>query len=285
MTHPRGAHDAALLDLPLPAGRLRFQRLGQGPDVVFLHGLLGMGAQWQPLAARLAPRCTCWLLELPGLSASDPIADMSLPGLRRWLEQALAGLGLRRFDLVGASWGGGLALEFALASPWRTRLRRLVLAAPIHPYWSPAPRQRLLLSSPWTQLAAATGAWLPHRLAATFLAMSFGDPARMPPGSVARYRALLRQPGLAAAVRGCARTLRPDLARIAAALASPSPLAGAAPLLLWGSRDRIVPAATAERLCRHLPAAHLRLLPGLGHLAFEEAPDAFAAALGGAEVP
>lgn len=254
---------------------IAFQQVGAGPDLVFLHGLLGRGGQWQAVAERLASRHRCWILELPGISASAPIADCSLPGLSRWLERALAVLGIGEFELVGASWGGAVALQFAARSGQRARLRRLVLAAPVHPFWRPNRRQRRLLTPPWTQLAAIVGAHLPLGVCRALMAPSFGDPARLPRASVRAYQELLRQPYLGAAVAAYARNWRADQKRLGAELAGI-----AAPVhLIWGASDRVVPAATAPALGRALARAHLVMLPGVGHLPYEETPEAFCRAL------
>lgn len=245
--------------------------MGAGPDVVFLHGLLGRGGQWDGCVQRLSGRYRCWILELPGISASAAVADASLAGLSGWLDQAVEELGLGEFELVGASWGGAIAMKFAAGSGLKRRLRRLVLAAPAHPFWTPSARQQWLLTPPWTQIAAAVGAHLPLAAWRALMAPSYGDPARLRAASVAGYRELLRQPGLGAAVAAYARRWRADQRQLQTELGGIE-----APVtLVWGERDRVVPAATAPALQAALPHAALCILPGLGHLPYEELPEAF----------
>ncbi|MGH9393268.1 MAG: alpha/beta fold hydrolase, partial [Terriglobales bacterium] len=140
---------APVNQLPLAGGSVRFARVGpgHGRDLVMLHGLLGSGQQWRAAAACMGPRFTTWMLELPAISASSNTSGprpLSLPGLAAWLGQATAALGLRRFSLLGSSWGGAVALQFALTAP--SALEGLVLVAPAHPYWTPSRRQRWLLT-------------------------------------------------------------------------------------------------------------------------------------------
>lgn len=248
-----------------------FEQVGTGPEVVFLHGLLGRGGQWRACAERMASRHRCWLLELPGISASAPVPDASLAGLSRWLEGAITRLGIGEFELAGASWGGAVALEFAASSPLRQRLRRLVLAAPAHPFWTPSPRQRRLLTPPWTYIAAFIGAHLSLKACHAVMAPSFGDPARLRPESVAAYQRLLRQPRMGAAVAAYARRWVADQQRLKMEL----PGIQAPVKLIWGARDRVVPATSAPALREALPQAELTILPGLGHLPYEEAPETF----------
>lgn len=263
-----------MAEVQLPAGRLQYERTGAGPDVVLLHGLLGSVAQWQGAMEGLAAQATCWALELPGISRSQAVADASLPGLRGWLEQALGALGLQRFSLIGSSWGGALALEFATASPERGRLQKLVLAAPAHPYWTPSRRQRWLLTPPITQAAAWVGARLSEAQHRALLAQMYGDPGRLQPESVRRYHAAFQLPGLGQAVAAYARRWREDQRRLAAALTLAPPA-----LLVWGGRDAVVPVRTAAALVAALPHAELRVLAGLGHIPFAEAPERFNAAV------
>lgn len=261
-----------MLDAELPCGPLRYRVWGAGADVVLLHGLLGNSRQWAAAADLMAPRFRCWALELPGIGASARPRDLSLHGLGRWLEWACAALPLGpRFSLIGSSWGGAAALDFTLRSPMKTRVRRLVLAAPVHPFWRPNRGQRFML----TPVAARVGAWLGAHASAgmhrTLVERIYGDPGRVPPDSIADYGATLRQPHLGAAVAACGRHFARQCAELRAALAS----LAVPVLLVWGDRDPVVPAVTAARLASALPHAVLRMLPGLGHLAFVEDPPQF----------
>src|SRR6185437_6739649 len=101
---------------PRPCGWASLSRIGSGSNAVLLHGLLRCAAQWRPAAAALAAPFSCWLFELPGISGSRA-DDMSLPGLARWLKQAVAVLGIERPGLVGSSWGGAVALQYATGEP------------------------------------------------------------------------------------------------------------------------------------------------------------------------
>ena len=50
-------------------------------------------------------------------------------------------------------------------------------------------------------------------------------------------------------------------------------------LVLWGAEDRWLEPEKAERLARRIPGAGVQLVPGAGHFAMEDEPDAVAAAL------
>lgn len=240
--------------------------------MIFLHGLLGAGSQFKAVVAQLSPEFRCRPLELPGISSAPALPSAALADLVVWLAGVVRSSNPGAFSLVGSSWGGTLALAFAAAYP--AAVRRLIAVAPAHPFWQPSLAQRLLLFPPVTRVAARAGAQLGRSRHRALLAAMYGNPGRMPPSSVDEYRARLCRPGLGAAVAGYARRWRRDQQELRAAL----PRITAPVLLLWGSRDRVVPAATAPALQKALPRSTLRLLPGLGHLPFEEDPDAFLAA-------
>src|SRR5262249_29961753 len=91
----------------------------------------GIGARLevlQPFVDALDPRRGVIRFDLPGVGASPPPAvPYHLATLAPLLAGLLDQLGHRQADLLGISWGGGLAQQFALHRPGR--VRRLVLAA------------------------------------------------------------------------------------------------------------------------------------------------------------
>ena len=103
---------------------------GDGPDVVLLHGLFGMGNNLGALARSLADHYTVHSLDLPnhGRSGWVPSAGLSVmaDGVAGWL----AGQGLNSVSVVGHSLGGKVGMELALSRP---ELIRSLLVADIAP--------------------------------------------------------------------------------------------------------------------------------------------------------
>ena len=99
------------------------ERIGQGPDLVLLHGWGLNSAVWQEIVPLLEPYYTLHLVDLPGFGFSQRTivesADLSL-----WSEAVLSHLPAQ-FNLLGWSMGGLIALRMALDHP--TRIQRLVL--------------------------------------------------------------------------------------------------------------------------------------------------------------
>lgn len=95
------------------------------PTLLFLHGFMGSGEDWLPIAQHLQQDFYCLLPDLPGHSAT--ILDVR-PGYESWstlLQEMLADRGIEQASLIGYSLGGRLALYFSLAYP--KKVARLVL--------------------------------------------------------------------------------------------------------------------------------------------------------------
>jgi pimeloyl-ACP methyl ester carboxylesterase len=96
--------------------------VGQGDDLVVVHGLSGSWRWWSPLVEKLAERSRLHLVELPRLGR------LRAGELAPWLGRLLDAVGLGRVDVLAHSLGGLVATELATEQP--DRVRRLVLVAP-----------------------------------------------------------------------------------------------------------------------------------------------------------
>jgi poly(3-hydroxyalkanoate) depolymerase len=108
------------------------ERPGTDPDVPPLVLCNGIGASLevlQPFVDALDPRRTVVRFDVPGVGGSPPpVVPYVLSTLTPVLASVLVGMGHDRpVDVLGLSWGGGLAQQFAVQH--RRRCRRLVLAA------------------------------------------------------------------------------------------------------------------------------------------------------------
>lgn len=103
-------------------------RLADEPPLVLCNGI-GAGLETlQPLVDALDPERGVIRFDVPGVGGSPaPRLPYSLAALSSWVTALVDELGHRRFDVLGLSWGGGLAQQLAVQS--RRRVRRVVLAA------------------------------------------------------------------------------------------------------------------------------------------------------------
>ena len=114
--------------LTIHSHRRAFVKVGEGPALLLLHGLGCNHTTWEPVIDDLAKRFTVIAPDLlgHGLSAK-PRADYSVGGYANGVRDLLTVLGIDKVTVVGHSFGGGVAMQFAYQFPERTE--RVVLVA------------------------------------------------------------------------------------------------------------------------------------------------------------
>jgi pimeloyl-ACP methyl ester carboxylesterase len=264
-----------------------------GPDrvpAVYVHGLSGSATNWTDLAALLSTRAGGTAVDLPGFGLSSPLAsrDYSPAGHADALLCFLAGRG-RPVHLLGNSFGAAVAMTVAARRP--ELVRSLTLVSPAMPDRRPDPRR---VSDPKLLLALLPGlgrraraelaAQSPRTRAEQVVRLCFGDPSLAPEHRLAEAAAEFeargrmewaREAGERTGKAMVASWLRGEsLWSVAARVQAPT-------LVVWGDRDRLVAPRLARRTAATLPNARLQMLPGVGHVAQIEAPDAVARAVAG----
>jgi pimeloyl-ACP methyl ester carboxylesterase len=266
--------------MDMDGARLRYLRAGSGPPVVLLHGLLGYSFSWRYTIPALAPYATVYAPDMPGSGYSNrpPGLDCSLRAVAQRLLGFVEKLGLSRFDLVGTSHGGAVAMMAAAQSLDSTavggtpKIRKLVLVAPVNPYsahgrWL-APFLGGRVGSALLRFAAPRATFL-YGYA---LRRLYGDPNRIAPGTLEGYMAPLATPGLFHYGFSVVRSWTQDMRELAAILPA---LSNVPTLLIWGRDDAAVYATSGAALARHFRNSQLKVLPGVGHLPYEECPGEF----------
>jgi pimeloyl-ACP methyl ester carboxylesterase len=112
----------------LPQGVLHYSDRGQGPILVFLHGLLVNGRLWRHVVPLLEGEFRCIVPDLPLGSHIQPInpdADLTPPGIARLVADFLTALNLRDVTLVGNDTGGAIC-QFVI-NQYPEKISRLVL--------------------------------------------------------------------------------------------------------------------------------------------------------------
>ena len=106
--------------------RIVYRRGGHGPVLLLLHGIAGSSHTWIEAMALLADRYTVVAPDFIGHGHSaKPAGDYSLGNFANWTRDLLAVLGIERATVVGQSFGGGVAMQFAYQFP--DHCERLVL--------------------------------------------------------------------------------------------------------------------------------------------------------------
>ena len=241
---------------------LHVTECGSGPQAwVFLHYFGGSGRAWGQVAALLADRWRCVMPDLRGFGNSDAITDpYSVSDAADEVLALVSALKIEHFGLVGHSMGGKIALVVAARQP--PGLSRLVLLAPSPPTPEPmSASERASLLACQTSYAAARQAARKicgQRLPAALVQQVIDDRLRTSP---AAWRWWLAS--------GSCESVQDGIAQINVPIQ-----------VLSGALDIDIPSAVIEReVMARMPLAHMRLLPGCGHLLPLEAPQAVAQAV------
>lgn len=260
--------------LILPQGRVSYLEQGTAqagePSFVLLHGLMGTATTFLPLMEALGSERHVIAIDLPGAGGSDRDSRLS-PHL--WsFSQCVFGL-LNALDvetpmLVGHSHGGAVALHLAASEPGR--ICALALLAPAHPYFRHADQIISFYLSPLGRAFAHTMPWYPEWMQMVGLRRMAGPQSWDSPERLTPYRENLQTQGTIPFLLRLLRTWHTDMRELRHLLEAPFRLPT---LLLWGDHDRAVPLGTAHDLLKHLRAAELRTLAGVGHRPAEERPE------------
>ena len=260
--------------LRLPQGRVSYLEQGTRqsgePTFVLIHGLMGTAATFCPLMAELPTERHVVAIDLPGAGSSDrdPRVSPHLWSISQCVSGILDALELERPMLVGHSHGGAVALHLAASEPGR--VCALALLAPAHPYFRHADQIISFYLSPVGRAFAHTMPWYPAWMQMAGLRRMAGPQSWDTPERLVPYRENLRTQGTIPFLLRLLRTWHSDMRELRNLLEAPFRLPT---LLLWGDHDRAVPAGTAADLQKHLRAAELQVLAGVGHRPAEERPE------------
>jgi pimeloyl-ACP methyl ester carboxylesterase len=264
---------AAQHRLEIDGREVNYCELGEGPTILFVHGL---GASWQSWLEQMpefAASHRVVAMDLPGFGYSEmPSEDISIEYYARWTAKFMDILGIESAAVVGNSMGGFVSAELAIKFP--ERVQRLVFVSAAI-FW-----QNRRRAQPLVQLAKLSDA-----VVARALVRATDDIAT---------RRRLRYAALASAgfrfpqyvsdelahemVRSARRTdgFLPALEALAGYdLEEELPKISCPTLIVWGASDQLVSVKDAERLEDLIPDSRREVFERTGHVAMLERPERF----------
>lgn len=242
--------------------RIAYERAGEGPPIVLLHGFVGDSREWRRQIDGLSDEFTVVAWDAPGSGrSSDPPESFRMPDYADCLAGFVDALGLGRPHVAGLSFGGGLALELYRRHP--TIPMTLVLAAAYAGWAGSLPpevvEQRLRQS---LQLADRP----PDQFVRAMIPTLFSESASAE--RVDEFAAIMSE-FHPAGFRAMARSLaEADLRDVLPRIDVPT-------LLLYGDKDVRAPLNVAEDLHAAIPTSRLVVMPGVGHMSSLEAAERF----------
>jgi len=254
---------------------------GDGPAVLFIHGLTGSHRNWAHLVDTVNTDHRVLVPDLFGHGASaKPMGDYSLGAHAATLRDLLDRLGIDRVTLVGHSFGGGIAMQFCYLFPERVERLVLVSSGGLGRSVSPLLRSATLPGAEWVLPLIASG-WVRGRAEAVgrvlarvgwrassdvteawhgFMSLADADSRR---AFLATTRSVIDSGG---------QTVNAH---------DHLPMASEIPtLIVWGTGDRMIPAWHATIAHQAIAGSRVELFEGAGHFPHLDDPERFARVLG-----
>ncbi len=243
---------------------IHYEVYGQGPAVIFAHGLGGNHLSWWQQVAHFAPTRTCVVFAHRGFPPSSPVPGKSAPdAYADDLSALIDHLDLKEVALVAQSMGGWTCLEYALRNP--ARVRALVMAST-----SGALDFNLLKNKEVDEWSGQSPSALAELQARGIHPAGGERMAREQPALAQLYGQIseLAPASFRDAVRARIRELRKQPPALLARL--PMPV-----LFITGDEDWVFPPAAGPALARLAPKGDAARVPAAGHSVYFERPAQF----------
>jgi pimeloyl-ACP methyl ester carboxylesterase len=247
--------------------------------LLLIHGMAGELHNWHEVVEPLARHHTVIAPDLPGHGASAPGGgDYSLGALASSLRDLLLALGHDRATMVGHSLGGGIAMQFSYQFPEMVERLVLVSSGGLGPEVSFVLRAAALPGADtFIAVTSGPGGKVAGKLRDGLKLIGFRPNADI--AEVARGYGSLSDPQRRAAFLSTLRAVVGTRGQNVDATDLLYLAEGLPVLIIWGSRDPIIPAGHGERAHQLLPGSQLEIFDDVGHMPQLEAPIRFVTAL------
>ncbi len=271
--------EAQLHHVSIHGHDMAYRMEGHGPALLLLHGIAGSSRTWRDVIPRLTDRFTVIAPDFMGHGQSDkPVGDYSLGAFASGIRDLLDVLEIGRASVVGQSFGGGVAMQFAYQHPEQCERLVLVDSGGLGREVNWMLRFMTLPGSEYVMPVIFPGF---VRDWGDSLFRTINDRG-IHLGRVAEmwsaYASLAEAENRWAFARTIKSVIDPGGQTVSAInrlyLAAPVPT-----LIVWGDRDGIIPVSHAHAAHDAMPGSRLVILEGVGHFPQIEAPEQFVEAL------
>jgi pimeloyl-ACP methyl ester carboxylesterase len=238
---------------------IAYERVGEGPPLVLVHGAAEDSRIWQPQLAGLADEFTVVAWDEPGAGRSpDPPEGFDLADFADGLAALIQTLELGPAHIAGLSWGGTVVLELYRRHPG---LVATLIMIDTYVGWKgslPEDEVRARVAGARQMLAAP-----PEDFDPTLPGLFASGP---PAESVALLAAIAADVRPATLERELALMAETDLSDLLPHIAVPT-------LLIWGRLDVRSPLRIARQFQEAIPETELVVIEGAGHMSHLERPE------------
>jgi pimeloyl-ACP methyl ester carboxylesterase len=243
---------------------------GEGPPIVFIHGLSGTWQNWLENLPYFAQKRRCIAMDLPGFGYSDmPVEKISISRYARQVDALCEQLDLGACIIVGNSMGGFVTAELSIQYPQRVERACLVAAAGIS---ITNLRRRPVLTGAriFGALGAASAAQNRSIVARPKLRWFFTN-------FIFRHPSRIAGDLMYEQIRGSGKKGFVDAmdALTSYDFRDRLPEIKAPTLIVWGEHDMLVPVTDAHEFERLIPQSRTVILDDTGHVPMLERPAKF----------
>jgi pimeloyl-ACP methyl ester carboxylesterase len=247
-------------EVRLRAGTIGYHERGEGPPLLFVHGVFANAALWSKVVPLLADRFRCiapdWPMGAHSVGLDD--SDISPPKVADMIGEFADALALEKPTLVGNDTGGALCQMFAVRNP--ERIARMVLTnCDAYDKFPPQPFTYLV----WVPRIPGAVSMLAMSMRLRFmrrLPIAYGWLAkRMPPEVEESFVDPVMHDK--AVRRDITNFLKAADKKQLMAAAEQLPNLNVPVLLAWGEDDKAFKIGFAERMAADLPDAKLVRIP------------------------
>lgn len=267
--------DFALRHVTIHGHDVGYRMEGDGPALLLLHGIAGSSRAWKDVMPKLVDSYTCIAPDLLGHGESaKPMGDYSLGAFANGTRDLLVALGVERASVIGQSFGGGVAMQFAYQHPEMCERLVLVDAGGLgrEVSWllraATLPGVELVMPALFQPRARPVGDVVSRTLA--------GWGIRSPRISElwSAFSSLTETENRAAFLRTMRGVI--DVGGQTVSAMDRLYLAEHLPtLIIWGDHDWIIPVEHAHAAHEAMPGSELVIMEGVGHFPHRENPERF----------
>jgi pimeloyl-ACP methyl ester carboxylesterase len=265
-TPPLASADLEIQYRTIHGYRRAFVRAGSGPALLLIHGIGDSSETWRAIIPELAKTHTVIAPDLLGHGRSaKPRADYSVAGYANAMRDLLSVLDIDRATVVGHSLGGGVAMQFAYQYP--DRCARLVLVSSGGVTREVNPLLRLVATPFGHPLLLLSRLPLAHFMSQSIGRLLKGLKTDLGQDADEWLRVFdtFSDPTAWSAFMCTIRAVVDWRGQIITMLDRCYLTRGMPTLLMWGTRDAVIPFAHAELAHAAMPGSVLEIFEGAGH--------------------
>lgn len=108
--------------------KISYSDVGKGPTIVFLHGWMSSKSVFQFVVEHLSKKYRCVSIDIPGFGKSDFVGRITIKKIPYLIHKVIRKLKIKKFYLVGTSFGGALSLIYA--DIYKKEIKKIALISP-----------------------------------------------------------------------------------------------------------------------------------------------------------